>query len=160
MSQIISDVMIKKVAAGKMISILVTGSYEKMGDAINQLAEWLEQKNITPSGPIFSIFYDTIIKPKGKDVKFEVCVPVDRVIEGEDIIKYREDIEQDMVAVTYRGSYDNINIAYDAISDWMGRYGYIVDGASREVYIVNPLSEKNVAPESFVTEILFPIKKK
>ena len=159
MTPIVSDIEIKKVNAGRLLTVLVTGSYEKMGDAFMQLSEWMEQKLIKPSGPFCAIFYDTVMSQETKKVRYEVCVQIDKDIEGEDIIKYREDFDQECAVLTFRGPYDKINIAYDALFNWIKSNSYQVDGACREVYIVSPKPDAAVDPETFVTEIQLPVKK-
>jgi len=159
MPPIVSDVEIKTVNAGKMLAILVTDSYEKMATAVTQLAEWMEQKLIKPSGPFFTIFYDTIMDPDDKSIKYEVCVQVDSEIDGEDVIKFREDLDQEMAVVTFSGAYDKINIAYDAVFNWMSANSYLVNGASREVYINSPINNPEIGENELVTEIQFPVRK-
>ncbi len=159
MSAAKDNIEVKSVSAGKMLYILVTESYEKMGKAFDQLSEWMDQKMIKPAGPFFGIFYDTILDPEKKEIKYEVCVQVDSEIEGEDIIRYREDLVQDMVVMTYRGAYEEINSAYDAIFDWLKANNYRVVGASREVYIVRPKFGEPYDPDSLETEIQLPVMK-
>jgi len=159
MTHSLSDVSVKTVNAGRMLVILVTGSYEKMGDAFNQLTEWMAQKNIQPSGSYLAVFYDTIHDFEKDSVRYEVAVQIDRPVEDEDIIKYREDFTQEMAVITYTGAYENIGGAYDTMLDWIEKNRYRINGASREVYLVSPLSGERVSPESYVTEIQFPVAK-
>ena len=156
---ILTGVEIKTVNMGKSLTILVEGSYELMEKAVNQLLEWLEQKGVKPSGHMYTIFYDTVIDEKSETVRFEVCTQVDEFIEGEDVIRFREDFDQECAVIRYTGPYEGINVAYDTVLEWMEKNGYGIAGAAREVYVVRPKIGEYVDPKTFVTEIQFPVSK-
>jgi len=64
----------------------------------------------------------------------------------------------DRVATTiYKGSYDTISAAYNALMRWIEANGYEVIGPGREIYFTDPNS--GVPPSEYVTEVQFPVKK-
>lgn len=159
MPENISDVSLKTVNGGKMLIIMINDSYEKMGSSFTHLIEWMDQKQLEPAGPFFAYFYDTVLDFKKDRIKYEVAVEIDKEVEGEDVIQYREDIDKEAVVATYTGPYEQISDAYEKILKWIDENGYKVNGPAREIYIVNRQQGKYVDPDDFKTEIQIPVMK-
>ncbi len=63
------------------------------------------------------------------------------------------------VATTiHKGSYDNLNLAHEAVQTWIIENNEEVNGAPWEVYITDPGEVPN--PDEWLTEIVHPLKSK
>jgi len=95
---------------------------------------------------------------KESDVDVEAAVPIGKKISGSDRVKVYElpAIEQ-AASVVYKGAYDHINEAYNALMTWIESNGYQIAGPDREIYFNDPSKTKN--PADNITEIQFPVKK-
>jgi effector-binding domain-containing protein len=85
-------------------------------------------------------------------------MPVAAAIPASDRVKVYElpGLEQ-AASTVYKGSYDGISEAYQAIMAWVESNGYRITGPDREWYLVSPADTQD--PAEYVTEIQFPIEK-
>lgn len=56
---------------------------------------------------------------------------------------------------TYRGRYEDIGPAYEALANWIAAHGHIMAGPPREVYLTGPADVAR--PEDHLTELIWPI---
>lgn len=56
----------------------------------------------------------------------------------------------------YKGSYDGLGAAWEALMEWITTHGYTFSGPGCEVYLNDP---DKVAPEEYLTELQQPVRK-
>jgi effector-binding domain-containing protein len=152
------QITIKKVEPQLIASIRdVLPTYGDIGRLYGEIFKYLGKKMIfKPAGPPMFICYDGEFKER--DVDVEAAVPIGKKISGSDRVKVYElpGIEQAACTV-YKGSYENIGEAYNALMAWIESNGYQITGPDRELYFTDPSKVKD--PAENVTEIQFPVKK-
>jgi len=152
------EVIIKKVDPMRVATVRdVIANYQSVGPLIEELFAEISKNQITPAGPVTTIYYDP--EYKEKDVDVEAVVPIsngDGEMSGRVSIKELEGYEE-MASLTRVGPYDDFRPAYQELMDWVYANGYRMIGPNREIYLRGP--EANISPEEYVTEIQFPVTK-
>jgi len=151
------QVSLKKVEPMQIASIReVVPGYADSGRLYGELYAYLGKAGVSPSGPPIVILYDH--EYKEKDVDVEAAVPVSREITESGRIKVSElpGVLQ-MACVLYKGGYEGISEAYQALMDWIENNGFAIAGNSREVYVQGPGQTQDT--QSYVTEVQFPVEK-
>ena len=95
---------------------------------------------------------------KEKDVDIEAAVPISRAVPDAGRVKVYELPGMAQAAcIVYKGPYEKIGEAYDAIMAWVEKNGYHIIGPDRELYLTSPADIQD--PNEYVTEIQFPVTK-
>lgn len=151
------EVTLKEVPAQRIASIRdVVANYPAQGALWNELEAYLQQHQIKPVGPCFTIDYE--MEYKESDVELEVCEPIDVDLQGNERVSVRELPGGQMASLMHVGPYDTLSEAYAALIGWIQQNGYRIIGHGREIYIRNA-AEHGIGPAEFVTEIQFPVAK-
>jgi effector-binding domain-containing protein len=107
-----------------------------------------------PSGAPFALYYGPEFDPE--DFEMELCVPVNRLLEGEGDIVARE-VPGGLAAVTiHKGPYSEMEQVYSDLDAWMKENGYEYAGPARELYMNDP---GQVAVADLLTEVSIPVAK-
>lgn len=152
------EIVIKKGEPTRVASIRdVVENYGSVGALLGEVFAALGQHGIAPTGPCFAVYYDT--EYKERDVEVEAAVPVGG---GELPSGGRAAIRElpghaEMASLVRQGPYDDFTPAYGELMEWIQTNGYRIVGPNREIYLRGP--GENVPPESFLTEIQFPVAK-
>jgi DNA-binding transcriptional MerR regulator len=64
---------------------------------------------------------------------------------------------EEAASLIYKGPYETISQAYQALMAWCEANGYELAGPDREVYLTSP--EKTTDPSDYITELQQPVKK-
>ena len=121
------------------------------GVAYGAVMAYLNEIGETPTGMPFGIYYN--LDMNALDV--EAGFPVGRALpdKGEIIASI---IPAGMyISTLHVGSYDSVQPAYDALTDWSKRNGYEPSRIAYEYYLNDPSENPNIVPE---TEIRLPVK--
>jgi effector-binding domain-containing protein len=132
-------------------------SYSAVGPLFGEVFKYLGKKFIfKPAGPPMFICHDK--EYKESDVDVEIAVPIGKKISGSERVKVYELPAVEQAACTiYKGAYDGVSEAYNALMTWIGSNGYQIAGPSREVYLTDPNKVKD--PSENITEIHLPVEK-
>jgi effector-binding domain-containing protein len=151
------QVVIKKVAPQIIASIReVLPAYGDLGRLYEALIPYVFSQGGKPAGPTLFICYDA--EYKEKDVDVEAGIPLAGTIPGSDRVKvYELPGVAEAACTVYKGPYEGITEAYQAIMSWAEGNGYQISGPDREWYLVSPADTQD--PAEYVTEIQFPVMK-
>jgi effector-binding domain-containing protein len=152
------QITIKKVEPQLIASIRdILPTYSDIGRLYGEIFKYLGKKMIfEPAGPVMLICHDG--EYKESDVDVEASVPISKNIPSSDKVKVYELPGLEQAACTvYKGSYEGISEAYNALMAWIESNGYQITGPDRELYFTDPNKVKDLAEN--VTEIQFPVKK-
>jgi len=152
------QVTVKKVEPMLVASIReVLPHYGDVGRLYGEIFKYLGRKWVfKPAGPPMLIIHDGEYKESEVDV--EAAVPIDKKISGSDRVKvYELAGVEEAASVVYKGAYDRISEAYNALMKWIETSGYQIAGPNREIYFTDPVKTKN--PADNFTEIQFPVNK-
>jgi effector-binding domain-containing protein len=152
------QIIVKKVEpqiVAAMRGILPT--YGDVGQFYGEIFKHLAKKMIfKPAGPTILICYDA--EYKEKDVDVEVCVPVKKSVSSSEKVKVYELPGLEQAACTvYKGAYEGISEAYNALMTWIEANGFEIAGPDREIYFTSPNETKD--PTQYITEVQFPVNK-
>lgn len=152
------QITIKKVEPQLIASIRdVLPTYGDVGQLYGEIFKYLGKKWVfKPAGPPMLICHDG--EYKEADVDVEAAVPIGKNIQGSDRVKvYELPVMEQAACTIYKGPYEGISEAYNAIMSWIESHGYQITGPDRELYFTDPSKVKD--PSENVTEIQFPVKK-
>jgi effector-binding domain-containing protein len=152
------QITIKRVEPQLIVSIRdVLPTYGNVGQLYGEIFKYLGKKLVfKPAGPVMLICHDG--EYKESDVDAEAAVPISKNISGSDRVKVYELPGLEQAACTiYKGPYEGISEAYNALMAWIESNGYQITGPDRELYFTDPNEVTN--PAENVTEIQFPVKK-
>jgi effector-binding domain-containing protein len=152
------QVTIKKLEPQLIASIRdILPTYGDVGPLYGEIFKYLGKKWVfKPAGSPMMICHDG--EYKESDVDVEVAVPIGKNISGSDRVKVYELPGVEQAACTiYKGPYEGISEAYNALMSWIEGNGYQIIGNDRELYLTDPNKVKD--PSENITEIQFPVKK-
>lgn len=120
-----------------------------------KLYAYAADNSIEAQGVPSSIWYDYDIE--GGKATFAACISV---AEGTKVSEGFSMVELDpftAIVYEYKGSYEDMEAAYDQIMQYIDSKGYTITGPPMEQYMVGPVQEED--PSKWVTHIVFPIEK-
>ena len=103
-----------------------------------------------------AVFHDK--EYKESDVDVEIQSSVKGTHENTEHVVFKTVPPIQFASATYKGSYEQITAANEAVANWVNDNGYEYDGAMFCIYHVSPGDTQN--PEELVTEVCCPVKKK
>lgn len=122
----------------------------EVGNLFNGAIKKMSKHDLKPEGPMMAKYYEEEFDSQNVDI--EICVPVDRYIEG----ITASSTSQLCVSTEFNGPYSEISQAYAALFDYFKKNNLKLQKPTYEVYIVGP--DSGVESRDFVTRIYFPIK--
>jgi effector-binding domain-containing protein len=90
-----------------------------------------------------------------ENLEIEAGFPVDEFVPGEGEIEAGQMPSGRLATCTHEGPYNEINAAYDALTNWIDGHGYEPTGVSYEIYLNDP---SETPPEKLQTQLLFPLE--
>ena len=130
----------------------------QVGDTFDRLFGLLEeyvQRHGAAAGPPMAIYHDPGTGPQMVDMHVELAVPFEGAsVKDEQVHVYDLPGVQRMACLVYRGPFEEISGAYNALKSWIEKNGYRVTGPSREIY----LSCGSGDSSGYVTEVQFPVE--
>lgn len=122
-----------------------------MGQTFGKLMQYLGKIGAQPAGPPFTAYYNMDMQ----DLDIEIGFPVNEAVQGEGEIEAREIPGGKYASCLYTGPYDEFELPYNALTEWVEEKGKQVTGIAYEFYLNDP---ENTPPEKLQTQILFPLK--
>lgn len=133
-----------------------TAPYSDIGNAMNELSEWLEANKVTAAGAPFVFYYNSPQQVPAESCNWAVCIPVPAATtsghKGEIVVNKLP--AMDIAWTIHTGGYDNVQSTYDKLLEWIDEEGYEVVGPAVEFFLTN----ENVPVESMKTKIGFVVQ--
>jgi DNA gyrase inhibitor GyrI len=135
----------------------VTGSVNKMGEALTGLMTWAAQKQVQPAGAPFSVWLTDPAEVEPEAMQYQVCLPVPEGTSPDSAaeVGVEEFGGLDLAVARHVGPFETIKTTYDGLKQWIDDHDYVVAGPAFEFYLSNP---QVTAPDSLVTEVGFAVK--
>ncbi|MDW8800314.1 MerR family transcriptional regulator [Clostridium sp. A1-XYC3] len=151
------DVVLKQLETIKVAAVRdIIPGYSKQCNLWGELTAHLEANNAKIIAPCRAIYYDPGYKESDVDIEVMSCIASN--VPETDRIKVKElPYVESSACVIHKGSYENINMAYNALLKWIEENGYKIVGPNRELYLDGEWSTNN--PEEYITEIQVPVEK-
>jgi effector-binding domain-containing protein len=112
---------------------------------------YLQELGEAPAGIPFGVYHNMDMSALDVEAGF----PVARVLTGKGEISASIIPGGKYISTTHIGSYDSVQPAYDALTEWAKKNGYEPSGIAYEYYLNDPTANPDIIPE---TEIRFPVK--
>jgi len=135
---------IHNVGSGQELENLFMDSYVKIG-------KYLVENKAKPNGPPFALYY----KWENNHFELDICMPTDKVLKGDKNIKPGKLKGGKILTVKYYGPFEGTGRAHVAAMKWIQDNKSKINGAPREVFITDPMTEKD--PAKWLTLIVYPI---
>ncbi len=150
------DVVIKKVDSFRVASLRgLMKDYGDQGHMWEELVTHIEKHDAKILPGCFVSFYGELDE---KGIEAEVFEPIDREIPSSDRVKFQYiPAVEKMACLVQQGPYENLKLAYAAITGWIEDNGYRIIGSEREIYLKGEWNSDS--PDEYVTEIQFPVEK-
>jgi len=127
---------------------------KKLGSLYQEIGKVVGAQKLEMAGAPFAIY------PKfdkaADQVVLEAGISVNKKAEGKGAVKYMEMKSGKAAKVNYYGDYMKSEVAHNAIQDWVKANNKKIIGAPWEVYVTDPMTEKDTA--KWLTEIYYPIE--
>ena len=124
----------------------------KIGEMFGSITAYLEAKNIRMSGVPFAIYH----LMDGQEIDLECGIPVTEEFIGTDKIVSGIWPSTKCATVDYVGDYYQLELAHDAIQQWITKHKFVLSGAPVEMYLTDTESEPD--PENWLTRIYYPVE--
>ena len=148
---------IKEVELPELKYLLVSGDVkpENIGDFYGEnfgrIMGYMTEKKVEMAGYPTGLFYnwtDTL-------AKMSAAIPISSDVAGTDEIEFRSIAASSSLQIEYYGSYELTMEAHLAMDDFMNSNGLELNGAVREVYVTDPMSEPDTS--KWLTQIIYPV---
>jgi effector-binding domain-containing protein len=126
---------------------------KKLGMNYNEIMGMMKKNNEQMSGPPFAV-YNNYNPQTGVDV--QACVPVAKTGATSGKVKTMEVKAGRAIKMHYWGNYNKMGDAHKAMQDYIAQKHLTITGAPWEVYITDPMTEKDTA--KWHTEIYYPVQ--
>lgn len=159
-SMSVSEPTTKEIPKMRVLSMRETGSYEvTIGKLIGELFGFVENssstgKTIKLTGPAMFLCHDKEYKENDADIEVSLPISGNLGLETPSItLKTLPAIKA--VSVIHKGPYQEVDVAYSRIFEYMAENGMEQSGPSRALYLNDP---NDVPEEELLTEVQVPIK--
>lgn len=117
--------------------------------------DFLRARDISPTGYGFTVYFDDEYRDTQIDVG--AAFPINAAVAGNTAVSITTLSAETMASVIHKGTLEKMENAYAALLSWIEGNGYHILGASREIALQYDPAGR---PESYITEIQFPVCKK
>ena len=121
------------------------------GEGYCAIAQYLGALQEEPAGPPFAIYYNDDMQ----NLDIEFGFPVIRRLAGKDEIQASETPGGKVATCLHIGPYNELEPAYNALSQWIEDNGYEATGVAFEKYLNDP---DQTPPHELKTQIAFLLK--
>lgn len=153
------DVTIKTVPERTVASVRqIIPSYDREGDLWGIYCQETARMNIQDGDPVLcaAVYWDR--EYKESDVDVEIQKTVKGTYPDTEHVKFKTVPAVQVASTTFRGSYEQMTEANEAVAAWVRENGWAFDGAAFFIYHVSPHDTRN--PDEFLTEICYPVRRK
>jgi len=122
-----------------------------LGEAYGAIAQYLGELGQQPVGPPFAVYYNADMQ----NLDVEAGFPVSGGFSGKGDITASEIPAGKAATCLYTGPYNEVEPAYNALSQWIKDNGYKATGVTYEMYLNDP---DTTPPQELKTQIAFLLK--
>ena len=150
------EVVEKRIEESKVAYIRHKGSYDKIPELMQEVGEWLSEKNLQMTGRVYGTYFNSPEDTPTENLQYEIGFSFEGTTMPEGKIGIKEVPEHTVLTAMHKGPYTEIGPVIHAVADYAVKNGYDIVGPVTEVYLNSPLE----VPESeLLTEVQFPVIK-
>lgn len=124
---------------------------QEFGRVYGAIMQYLEETGETTEGPAFGAYFNMDME----DLDVEIGFILPKAIPGKGDIQAGSIPAGKQVSYLYKGSYEDMAPAYNAMAEWITEKGMEPSGVSYEFYYNSPME---VPASELLTKIVFPLK--
>lgn len=124
---------------------------ENLGNNYGEILAFMEKNGLTQAGAPFAIYH----KYDPKAIEFEAGIPVNKAAKSAGKIVAKAIKAGPVAMVAHYGKYEDTEKAHAFADTWLTENKKQVSGAPWEVYVTDPMTEKDQA--KWLTEIYYPL---
>lgn len=145
---------IEPIIIASIREVLPEFSGTEIARMFQELIGFVMSSQAKPAGPTMMIYNDEDYKEQDADI--EVAFQIDRTVPTDGRIKiYRLPEISQAATIVFKGSYEEMGEAYNAVMSWIANNDYRINGVCRELYLVSPGDTSD--PSQYVSEIQIPV---
>lgn len=152
-----AQISVKEIEPFVFVSMRHTGPYSDMEPVILEMMQHMQNQNLTPAGPMMSIYYTDPVEGQEASTEWAVAFPITQssIVQGP---LERGQWEYELVAATlHTGPYDTTGDTIEEMLKWIEDHGYERIGPVTGTYLNMP--DANTPPSQLKTEIWIPVRK-
>jgi effector-binding domain-containing protein len=123
-----------------------------IGASYGKIGQFMMKNKLQQAGPVMAYYHS--FNPE--KIEMECAIQVDKEAKSANDINVYKTQSCQAAKVMYYGAYEKTEAAHDAIHNWVAANNKTISGSPWEVYVTDPMSEKDTA--KWLTEIYYPIK--
>jgi effector-binding domain-containing protein len=120
----------------------------------SEITEYLKEFKQQAAGHHFAKYYNLDLR----DLDVEFGIPVSSRFSGRDNIHASETPEGKCVTCLHVGPYEEVDLAYHALTEWIKNNGYEAKGLAYEVYLNDRQNTPKQKLETQIYEMIRPIE--
>lgn len=125
---------------------------KKLGAAYGEISDMMKKNKEEMAGHPFAIYNN--YSPQGVDM--QACIPVAKTGKISGRVTAMETKAGRAIKMDYWGNYNKMNAAHNAMQDYISQKHLTRNGAPWEVYVTDPMNEKDTA--KWLTQIYYPVQ--
>jgi len=152
-----AQISVKEIEPFVFVSLRHTGPYSDMEPVILEMMQHMQNQNLTPAGPMMSIYYTDPVEGEEASTEWAVAFPVTQssIVQGP-LERGQWEYEQ-VVSTIHTGPYDQTGDTIEEMLKWIEDNGYERIGPVTGTYLNMP--DANTPASQLKTEIWIPVKK-
>lgn len=151
------EIVIKQMEPAQALVVRdVIADYQHMGMLYAEVMEAVQSHGLTPTGPMFGIYYDDGYKETDVDVEVGIPVSGGSLPAGGRARIRTLDGQAQVASLLRKGPFNDFSPAYQALMTWIKTGGYEITGHAREIFLRGP-GEVQDQNECLV-EIQYPVR--
>ncbi|MBN2245084.1 MAG: GyrI-like domain-containing protein [Candidatus Aminicenantes bacterium] len=152
-----AQISVKKIEPFFYVSFRHTGPYSDIEPVILEMMQHMQNQNLTPAGPMMSIYYTDPVEGQEANTEWAVAFPVAQAnMVQAPLVQGQWDYTQ-VVYTLHTGPYDKTGDTIEEMLSWIDEHGYERSGPIVGTYMNMP--DANTPPNQLKTEIWIPVKK-
>lgn len=157
-SELHYQISLKSIPAYQVLSLRrIIPTYDSEGELWAELAAFSQRHKVEASDMAFTLYHDA--EYKGQDVDVELCVPVNKPHENEDLQPFTLRVTEPVPAMACTmiyGDFSHIKGAYAAFAQWLQKNSeYQISNPTRQIVHRGPWNESD--PQKYLIEIQIPL---
>lgn len=152
-----AQISVKEIEPFFYVSFRHTGPYSDMEPVILEMMQHMQNQNITPAGPLMSIYYTDPVEGQEANTEWGMAFPVAQANVVQAPLEQGQWDYTQVVSTVHTGSYDKTGDTIEEMLSWIDEHGYERNGPIVGTYMNMP--DANTPPNQLKTEIWIPVKK-
>ncbi|MGO9388593.1 MAG: GyrI-like domain-containing protein [Methanobacterium sp.] len=147
----------KRIEEAKVAYIPYVGSYDKIPELMQEVAQWLMEKKLEMTGLVYGTYFNSPEEVTDDKLQYEIGFGFEGEVIPEGKVGIKEIPEHSVLAAMHKGPYTKVGPVIHAVIEYSVENDYDIVGPISEAYFNDPM----VTPEEkLLTEVRLPVIKR